>query len=395
MFNGFPVNNTPAVQVWDFVRGASTTAARNIFLSDDCAPLQFFKTGVASDINLYLPPSYPEGKTLTIVNSPYLNTALSIAVYASDARNTSSGASGTGDNIYRVRPGTTLQFFYTRTTLDLATGAAAVTGWNCISQGSANSATPNGFATAGGVALATNAFAAGANATASGSQSVALGGQTNTASNTASAVLGGVTNTASGLYSTVIGGQNNTASGSYSSAVGGSNATSNAFNSIVLGGTYGSVKGISNYVVSSSSSASYITPGASQAGCLILAKTTSDATPTVIATNNSAPASSNQFTLANYSTAYVRGSCVAAVNGAFTTKVWTFDAVIRRGASAATTTIIGSVAKNIIAADAGAATWDITIDANTTLGGLRVTVTGQAATQILWICRLDVTEGLT
>lgn len=423
MFNGFPVTNTPAVQVWDFIRGASTAAARSVFLPDDCAPLQFFKTGVASDINLYLPPSYPEGKILTIVNSPYLTTALTLVIYASDGRNASTNISGTGDNIYRVRPGHTLQFFYTKQTLDLATGAASVTGWNCISQGSANSSAPNSFATAGGTTLATNAFAAGAGVTASGLQSAAVGGQTNTASGTASIVLGGTSNTASGSgsviaggdintagngYAAVLGGQGNSAGGSssvvaggnfhsasatYSAALGGTSHIANSQGSVVVGAYGGTTRGVVGRTIFSASVFPIVSAqGVSQTSLLVLGRQTTDATVTTLTSNTSAATTNNQLIVASNSAYYVRGSCIANVTSGGNTKAWSFEAVIKRGFTAATTAIVGAVIKNIVAADAGAATWDITISADTTNGALAVSVTGQAATTIRWVCSLNSTE---
>jgi hypothetical protein len=420
MFNGFPVTNTPAVQVWDFVRGASTAATRSVFLTDDCAPIQFFKTGVPSEINLYLPPSYPEGKTLTIINSPYLTTAVSIVIYASDARNTSTGVSGTGDNIYRTRPGHTLQFFYTKATLDQATGATFVTGWNCISQGSANSSAPNSFATAGGTTLATNAFAAGGSAVASALQSAVVGGQLNTASGTASIVLGGSSNTASSTNAVVVGGTSNTASTNSNSAViGGSSNTANGQLAVVVGGNANSASGFasvtlggSSHVTDANSSTVISGQGARtrsrdsvavfannnnglgwyQSSVLLISRETTDATVTTLASSVSAASTTNQLTLPNNSAYYVRGSCIANVTGGGNTKAWSFEAAIKRGANAAATSIVGAVIKNIVAADAGAAAWDITVDADTTNGALRVRVTGQAATTIRWTCRLESTE---
>jgi hypothetical protein len=420
MFNGFPVTNTPAVQVWDFVRGASTSALRSVILTDDCAPIQFFKTGVASEINLYLPPSYPEGKTLTIINSPFLTTALSIAVYASDARNTTTSTSGSGDNIYRVRAGQTLQFFYTKQTLDQATSASSVTGWTCISQGSANSSAPNGFATAGGTTFGNNAFAAGSGVTASASQSVAVGGTLNTASGTNAAAIGGSSNTASSTASAVIGGSSNNATTNINSVVvGGTSNTANGQNAVVVGGSANSSSGNSSVVLGGSSNQSNANSstilsgqgarvrsrdsvavfannnngtGNYQSSVLLLSRETTDATVTTLASSVGAAGTSNQMTLPDNAAYYVRGSCIANVTGGGNTKAWSFEAAIKRGAGAGTTAIVGAVIKNIVAADAGAATWDITLSADTTNGAFRVQVTGQAATTIRWTCRLDSTE---
>jgi len=43
-------------------------------------------------------------------------------------------------------------------------------------------------------------------------------------------------------------------------------------------------------------------------------------------------------------------------------------------------------------ADVGAATWAITATADTTNGGLAITFTGQAATTIRVVCKLETTE---
>ena len=423
MFNGFPVTNTPAVQVWDFVRGASTAADRSIFLPDDCAPIQFFKTGVASTINLYLPPSYPEGKVLTIINSPYLTTALTIAVFASDARSPTTGLSGTSDNIHRVRPGSTLQFFYTKATLDPATNASFVTGWNCISQGSANSSAPNSFATANGTALGNSAFAAGSNATASATQSAAVGGSTNTASGTASFVAGGSSNTASQTNAIVIGGAGNTASANSSASVGGSsnntsgsasgifagsnNANSSTYGGVlagyghqasgaynaIVGGASGSSRSLVGYTVFPASSTPVgVNTGGSQVALLVIGRQTTDATVTTLTSNTSAAGTDNQLIVASNSAYYVRGSCIANVTSGGNTKAWSFEAVVKRSVLASSTAIVGAVIKNVVAADAGAATWDITLSADTTNGAFRVQVTGQATTTIRWVCRLDSTE---
>ena len=80
------------------------------------------------------------------------------------------------------------------------------------------------------------------------------------------------------------------------------------------------------------------------------------------------------------------------MTGAGDTKAWEFKGAIKRGANAAATSIVGSVIKDVIASDAGASTWDITITADTTNGGIKVEVTGQASTTIRWVCKIETTE---
>jgi len=95
--------------------------------------------------------------------------------------------------------------------------------------------------------------------------------------------------------------------------------------------------------------------------------------------------------LADNSAVYFRGTVIANVTGGGNTKSWTFDGQIKRGANAAATTLTGSTVASPYG-DAGASTWTVALSADTTNGGLAVTVTGQASTTIRWVCRLETTE---
>jgi len=88
MFNGFPSTQTPTVQWWDYSK--SNTGTNTISLANDCAPVQFFATGGSTTaINLYLPSSSAQGKTIIIKNDSYVqNVNQSIIVYDTSARNT-------------------------------------------------------------------------------------------------------------------------------------------------------------------------------------------------------------------------------------------------------------------------------------------------------------------
>ena len=83
---------------------------------------------------------------------------------------------------------------------------------------------------------------------------------------------------------------------------------------------------------------------------------------------------------------------IAGVTGAGNTKAWTLEGAIKRGAGVGTTAIVGTVITTIVAADAGASTWTVTATADTSNGGLAITVTGQAATTIRWVARAESTE---
>lgn len=125
---------------------------------------------------------------------------------------------------------------------------------------------------------------------------------------------------------------------------------------------------------------------------MVLGRQTTDATPTTLCSDANATATTNQLTLANNAASYVRGSVIANVTGGGNTKAWTFEGAIKRGANAAATSIVGTFSINVIAQDAGASAWTIALSADTTNGALQVQVTGQAATTIRWVCKLETTE---
>ena len=228
---------------------------------------------------------------------------------------------------------------------------------------------------------------------ASASYSVVAGGQGNFATGNSSFVGGGIDNQANNLSSIVAGGRLNVASGDYSAIGGGREHIANSAFSTVSGGAYGSTRGVIGYHAFPACNGPIVpVPGGlSQAGLLVLGAETTDATPTVIRSNTSAASTTNQLILPNNSAYYVFGYAIANVTGAGDTKSWIMSATIKRGANAASTTVVGSLVASQ-QGDAGASTWAAALTADTTNGGLAVTVTGQAGTTIRWVCKLETTE---
>ena len=200
----------------------------------------------------------------------------------------------------------------------------------------------------------------------------------NTASGTSSGVLSGINNTASGLYSQLVGGRLNTSDGSQSG---------------LFGGSFGTTRGITGYTVFPAS----VTPiatfaqGNSQAALLVLGRQTTDATATVLTSDTASARGTNQIILPNNSAYYFTGEVISGVTGGGDSKGWEIAGVIKRGANAASTTLVGSTVTSLYA-DAGAATWTIGLTADTTNGGLKVTFTGQASTTIRTVCQIRTTE---
>jgi hypothetical protein len=454
MFTGFASENTPAIQVWDFFQiFASNSAPRRVMLTDDCAPIQFFRTGGANTtIVVQLPSSPIEGKIIKIIVSKYGDEDQKIAITTSDL-------SGSGSNLqaWVIGPGQTLDLCYSKNCISVAPAAGSLysTGWISLNQGSAssgnfsavnfghnNSARVNYAAALGGasnsvraeyaaivggqsnIASGTNAFVGGGSSNqasgissaviggtanyaistrsaavggnnnyASGQDAVIIGGATNQANSFYDVVVGGDSNAATGGNSAVIGGSTSTASGSTSTVLGSANSTANGQSSTVVGGRYGTTRLIGgNTVFPANINPIASAAGVSQSAMLLLGRQTTDATATVLTSNTSAATTTNQVILPNNSAYYFKGSITAGVTGAGNSSMWSFEGGIKRGAGVGTTVLIGTPVLNVVAQDAGASTWVVALTADTTNGGLAVTVTGQASTTIRWVCKVETTE---
>ena len=204
-------------------------------------------------------------------------------------------------------------------------------------------------------------------------------GNSFSASGTSSNVIGGGSNNLCGAFaSSVLGGSGNQATGSYSSSVSG-----------VLGATRGIT---ASTVFSAIQGFGQAGVGNSQSALLTIGKQTTDATATVITSDGGAAGTTNQVILPNNSAYYFRGELIAGVTGGGDTKGWFIEGVIKRGANAAATSIVGTATVTSNYANAGASTWAVTATADTTNGGLKITVTGQASTTIRWVAQIRTTE---
>jgi hypothetical protein len=307
--------------------------------------------------------------------------------------------------------------YITGTSIAAETYVAAISGTSLtLSQAASGSSTntltfytPHGVVVGGGNNQATGSYSfiggggdAGTAANrnvASGDWSVVGGGVKNVASGIGSVIAGGGTygstvgNTASGIGSFIGSGWGNQATNTGSSVVTGAYNLATGQYSGVFGGQIGTTRAINGYIVFPSSNAggSNITGGA-QGAILVLGRQTTDATATVLTSDSVAAGGSNQVILPNNSAYYFRGEVVAGVTGAGDTKGWYVEGVIKRGAGVGTTAIVGTATVTSLYADAGAATWAVTALADTTNGGLKITVTGQASTTIRWVAQIRTTE---
>jgi hypothetical protein len=246
--------------------------------------------------------------------------------------------------------------------------------WATVAGGSGNSAS-NSNAVVGG----------GANNTASGSVAVVAGGSGNSATNTSAGVLGGSGNTATGQYSSALGGLNGTASGDYGTVLGGRSATTRGCQNAMA-------RAAVTFLVSASDT---------QWRDFIFLADTTDNTPEVMTANNSpTPGTGNTIILPDSSVYIVRGYISARQQSTGDVKAWMFEVVIKRNANAAATSIVGTPTITVIAADAGLGSTNATgsviaLSANTTLGGLAITITGETSKNIKWAARIFDLENVT
>jgi hypothetical protein len=239
-----------------------------------------------------------------------------------------------------------------------------------------------------------SATAAGASNQATSNYSFVGGGQSNAAqTNSHAVVCGGNSNTASGANACVASGESNTASGRSTFIGGGGVHTASGSYSAVMGGASGNTRSIVGYhVFPACNQPVSSAAGSTQSALLLLARQTTDATATVLASNNQPGTTTNQVILANNSAYSFSGEVIAGVTAAGNTARWTIDGAIKRGANAASTVMVGTPTVTMTHNDAGAATWVVAVTADTTNGGIAVTVTGAAATTIRWVCKINTTE---
>lgn len=233
---------------------------------------------------------------------------------------------------------------------------------------------------------------------ASGQYSVLMGGERNAVQGQHAVVAGGYSNSANQQKGFVGAGQSNAAGdhsgvvcGSGNSAVGGQygfigggggNVVDEAYGWIP-GGDYATTRG--RKCVGAWAGGNFGAVGDAQHAVGVLRRSTSDATQTELSLDGASPTWYNRWVLPNNSSYLVRGQVVARQDSTGDTAMWEFVACIKRGASAAATAMVVACTPASLAADSGAATWAVAIDADTTNGSLRFRVTGQAAKSIKWV----------
>lgn len=291
----------------------------------------------------------------------------------------------------------------------VATNAATNVNAALVPKGNgANTAQVPDGTTTGGNARGTGATdwqktRSAASQVASGNNSTLSGGRQNSVQGADGFVGGGFNNTQNQQYGVVCGGQSNTggdqsfigggtsndvASSQYGAIAGGQSNQLSGAASWIPGGRQATDRGIVGTGVWSGGQ--FSAKGDAQIQEFVLRSDTTNATPEAMTTDNAAAATTNTVTLPNNSAYDVTGRIVARDTSG-NAQTWEVNAMIVRGANAAATVLVVGGTPAVKGTN-GTFTGTIALTANTTIGGLAVTVTGVAATNIKWVASLRAVE---
>jgi len=214
-----------------------------------------------------------------------------------------------------------------------------------------------------------------ANATnvASGNFAVLSGGQGNQSTGDSSTISGGTSNANSGGSGVIAGGTGNTVTAQFGSVPGGSQALAATYGKFAYASGMAATQGDAQYGLS-------ILRGATVAGAT--ARLTSD---------GSAADAANICNLPNNS-AYLLKILLAATDTTHTAGlVAEYSVFLRRGADAASTVLVATTQHTMLA-DAATDAASVALTADTTNGGINLTVTGIAGSNLRWVATIQTTE---
>jgi len=443
------VNSQVAAGARSFTAGSNNTASADdsVAIGKGCVASAYYS--VAIGLQTYATGSYATAFGFSnnssgqqSLTSGYGNTASGASSVALGSSNTASGAGAVAMGAGNSNAGPYSAIFgYANTSSGVGytfksgygnTGAAAysiTTGYNNVVSGSENGCFGSSSNVSGDYA-----FSLGYQNIASGLQSFAIGKSCN-ASNTGTVALG-YTNTSSGNLSYTFGSSctasnaNAIAMGNRAKATGDSaiclasyfyaDSTASGANSIVIGyGTASSTRsiaiGFQASVANASSTAigdsantfntagrialsggSLGNAGDNQKGVVSYRQRTTDATPTILTTNNATTFGDNagsQLALQNQQVMRFKGSITAKKSGTTDIAVWDIDGVIVRGANIASTVLTVSNV-NVVTNIPLWVTPILAANLSISVGGLMITVTGAVATNIQWFAVLDTVENI-
>ncbi len=285
-----------------------------------------------------------------------------------------------------------------------AFGSAAVaSGGNSLSIGSNTDATNNSSIAIGNSAQSVGAYSVAlAKSYASGADSLAAAIGTNSSSYGATGA-----NSISMGYQSKASQQNAAAFGSYAVASGlgslalsteisGADCTASGEQAVVLGqgviaeasrsyafGNEAKSQVVGKYTYASGK---FAAAGDAQGGQFILRADTTDATATVLTTNNTAAGNNDQIVANNDTCITFDGTITAMQNGAQAYASWRIEGLLVNDGG---TTTLANSATTVIS---NGSSWGMALSADNTNNALAITCTGEASHNIRWVANIRTTE---
>ena len=276
-----------------------------------------------------------------------------------------------------------------------AGGGVTATGTGALSLGSSYASGAHSFAaainnrTSSYGATGANGVAIGLQAKTLGAQGLALGAYSQAAQTEAVALGGGY---AQGVKSISIGSSSH-ATSTYGCAVG--YDTTAVGSALALGTTANAQAAYSTAIHRSKSSQQgkiafsgifFGAIGDAQGGSFVLVADTTDATATVLTSNNGTASSTNQIVAASDTCITFDGTITAMQNGAQAYASWRIEGLLVNDGG---TTTLANSATTVIS---NSSSWGMALSADNTNNALAITCTGEAAHNIRWVANIRTSE---
>jgi hypothetical protein len=262
-----------------------------------------------------------------------------------------------------------------------AAGGVTATGNNAIAMGSSYASGTTSFAAA--ISNRTSSYGA------TGANSVAIGPFAKATGTEAIALSGGY---AQGVKSISIGSSSH-ATSTYGCAVG--YDTTAVGSALALGTTANAQAAYSTAIHRSKaeqqgkiafSGIFFGTIGDAQGGSFVLVADTTDATATVLTSNNGTASSTNQIVAASDTCITFDGTITAMQNGAQAYASWRIEGLLVNDGG---TTTLANSATTVIS---NSSSWGMALSADNTNNALAITCTGEAAHNIRWVANIRTSE---
>jgi len=179
-------------------------------------------------------------------------------------------------------------------------------------------------------------------------------------------------------------GQFNTTNATFSSAIGGAgNVTQNTASYSFVSGQSAKSTIVGQKV---HAAGAFAASGDAQGSVFILRADTTDATATVLTTNNASGSTNNQIVAASDTCISFDGTITAMQNGAQAYASWRIEGLLVNDGG---TTTLANSATTVIS---NSSSWGMALSADNTNNALAITCTGEAAHNIRWVANIRTSE---